>query len=154
MSHAPSTQIGSFHLDAPVARVLPFFTALGEKEWAEGWEPELLSGREERGSVFRTAHGDRETTWIVVDYRPSEGRVSYARLAEGSNMGLVDVRCSPTAGNGTEVSVRYTLTGLNPQGQAFVAQFLDPGHYSRMLEEWHAALDRALARSAPLTKSD
>lgn len=157
MSQAPSraaaTQAGSFHLDAPVTRVFPLFTALGEKAWAQGWEPELLSGREERGSVFRTEHGGRETTWIVVDYRPSEGRVSYARLAHGSNMGLVDVRCNPTAG-GTEVSVRYTLTGLNPQGQAFVTEFLDPKHYSRMIEEWHAALDEALASPASLTKSD
>ena len=146
MSRPAATQGGSFHLDAPVARVFPLFTPLGEKAWAQGWEPELLSGREERGSVFRTAHGGRETTWIVVEYRPSEGRVSYARLAQGSNMGLVDVQCNPTAGGGTEVSVRYTLTGLDPQGQAFVTEFLNPSHYSRMIEEWHAALGKALAR--------
>lgn len=145
MSQAASTQIRSFHLDAPVARVFPLFTALGEKAWAQGWEPELLSGREERGSVFRTVHGGRETTWIVADYQPSEGRVSYARLAQGSNMGLVDVRCSTAAGGGTEVSVRYTLTGLNSQGQAFVTEFLDPVHYSRMIEEWRTAISKALA---------
>lgn len=144
MCQPPATQLGSFHLDAPIARVFPLFTALGEKAWAPGWEPELLSGREERGSVFRTAHAGRETTWVVVDYRPSEGRVSYARLAHGSNMGLVDVRCTPVSGGGTEVSVRYTLTGLDPQGQAFVTGFLDPGHYRRMIEEWHAAIEKAL----------
>src|SRR5581483_10419967 len=98
MSEPPATQIRSFRLDAPVAKVFPLFTALGEKAWAEGWEPELLSGREERGSVFRTRHGDRQTTWIVVDYSPAQGRVSYARLAQGSNMGVVDVQCSPIAG--------------------------------------------------------
>lgn len=146
MSHAPATRVGSFHLDAPVTRIFPLFTALGEKVWAQGWEPELLSGREERASVFRTVHDGRETTWMVVDYRPSEGRVSYARLAHGSNMGLVDVQCNPTAGGGTQVSVRYTLTGLNPQGHAFVSRFLDPIQYSRMIEEWHAALFKALAR--------
>lgn len=144
----PSTQVGSFHLEAPLARVFPLFTALGEKSWAPGWEPELLSGQEERGSVFRTRHGGRETTWIVVDYQPAQGRVSYARLAQGSNMGLVDVRCSAAAGGGTEISVRYTLTGLNPQGQAFVAEFLEPGHYGRMMEEWRAAIGKALAAHA------
>lgn len=140
----PATRVHSFHLDAPVARVFPLFTALGEKAWAPGWEPELLSGREERGSVFGTVHDGRETTWIVVDYQPAEARVSYARLAHGSNMGLVDVRCSADSG-GTEVSVRYTLTGLNPQGRAFVSEFLDPGHYTRMIEEWRTAISRALA---------
>jgi len=145
MSQVPATQVRSFHLDAPVARVLPLFTALGEKAWAQGWEPELLSGREERGSVFRTVHGGRETTWIVVDYRPAEGRVSYARLAQGSNMGLVDVQCSAAAGGGSEVSVRYTLTGLNPQGQSFVSEFLDPVQYRHMIEEWRTAISKALA---------
>jgi hypothetical protein len=145
MSEPPSTQIRSFHLEAPLAKVVPLFTALGEKAWAEGWEPELLSGKEERGSVFRTVHGDRETTWIVVDYRPTQGRVSYARLAQGSNMGLIDVQCSSTAGGGTEVSVRYTLTGLGPQGRASVTAFLDPTQYSDMIEEWRRALRRALA---------
>ena len=127
--------------------MFPLFTALGERAWADGWEPELLSGREDRGSVFRTVHGGDETTWIVVDYRPTEGRVSYARLAEGSNMGLVDVQCAASSGGGTEISVRYTLTGLNPEGQAFVSEFLDPEHYSRMIREWRVAISRALAAS-------
>lgn len=145
MSHPPSTQVRSFHLDAPVARVFPLFTALGEKTWAHGWEPEILSGREERGSVFRTVHGDREATWIVVDYRPAQGHVSYARLVQGSNMGLVDVECRAAPEGGTAVSVRYTLTGVSPQGEVFVTEFLDPGHYSRMIEEWRAATAKALA---------
>lgn len=155
MSEPPATQIRSFHLDAPVAKVFPLFTALGERAWAEGWKPELLSGKEERGSVFRTAHGDRETTWIVIDYRPSQGQVSYARLAEGSNMGLVDVRCIPKAGGGTEVSVRYTLTGVNAQGEAFVTAFLEPEHYSAMIEEWRHAIGRALSaeRGSPAARN-
>jgi len=145
----PSTQIRSFHLEAPIARVFPLFTALGEKAWAQGWEPQLLSGREERGSAFRTVHGGRETTWIVIDYRPSEGRVSYARLAQGSNIGLVDVHCSATSGGGTDVSVRYTLTGLDAQGQAFVSRFLDPAHYGRMIEDWRESITAALSGAKP-----
>lgn len=148
MSESPSTQVRSFRLDAPVAKVFPLFTALGEKAWAEGWEPVLLSGREERGSVFRTVHGDRETTWIVVDYQPSKGQVSYARLAHGSNMGLVDVRCTATAGGSTEVSVRYTLTGLDSQGKAFVKEFLDPAHYAAMIEEWRRTTAKALGAAS------
>jgi Polyketide cyclase / dehydrase and lipid transport len=144
---APPTQIRTFHLEAPVSRVFPLFTAEGEKAWAQGWDPQLLSGREERGSVFRTSHEGRETTWIVVYYSSSEGRVSYARLAQGSNMGLVDVQCSAAPGGGTDVSVRYTLTGLNAQGEAFVGRFLEPDHYSRMIEEWRVSIGAALARA-------
>ena len=147
MSTAPASQAGSFHLDAPLAQVLPLFTAEGERAWAAGWEPELLSGGEERGSAFRTrGHDGRETTWIVIDYRPSEGRVSYARLARDSNIGLVDVTCSESAAGGTDVSVRYTLTGVSAQGRTFVREFLGDARYRSMIEEWHAATSAALAR--------
>jgi hypothetical protein len=145
MCRTASTQVRSFHLDAPLARVFPLFTALGERAWAQGWEPELLSGSEERGSVFRTVHDGRETTWIVVDYRPAAARVSYARLAQGSNIGLVDVACSAAPHGGTEVSVRYTLTGLNANGEAFVSRFLEAEHYGRMIEEWRRSISAALA---------
>jgi len=145
MANVPATQVRSFHLDAPVSRVFPLFTALGERAWARGWEPELLSGREERGSVFRTVHGGHETVWIVVDYSPSQGHASYARLTRDSNIGLVDVHCEAGTKGGTDVSVRYTLTGLNDRGQAFVSDFLDPRHYDRMIEEWRVAISAALA---------
>ncbi len=146
MAAPPATQVRSFHLDAPPARVLPLFTAEGERAWAPGWEPESLSGDTARGSAFRTAHGGRSTTWIVTDYRPDQGRVSYARLAQDSNIGLVDVICTPAAG-GTEVSVRYTLTGVSAQGDAFVKEFLDAPHYARMIEEWRAATSAALRQA-------
>jgi hypothetical protein len=147
MSAVPLTQVQGFHLDAPLARVFPLFTAEGERTWAEGWDPEMLSGLEERGSVFRTVHGSgKVTTWIVTDYRPAEGRVSYARLAQGSNMGLVDIVCTANPQGGTDVSVRYTLTAVSAEGQRFVGDFLDPEHYKLMIEEWHTATAAVIGR--------
>jgi hypothetical protein len=147
MSAPPLTQIGSFHLEAPRSRVFPLFTARGERDWAPGWNPEMLSGAEERGSAFRTQHEHgQETIWVVTEYRPQEGRVSYARAALGSNIGLVDVVCTESADGGTDVSVRYTLTALTESGGVFVGKFLDAGHYSQMIEQWRAATAGALAR--------
>ena len=146
------TQSRSFHLDAPRARVFPLFTARGEREWAPGWDPVMLSGAEERGSAFQTRNRDgQETTWIVIDYRPAEGRASYARLAQGSNIGLVDVICTESVG-GTDVSVAYTLTPLHPGAESFVDDFLMPENYARMIDEWRAFTSAALARlSAAIT---
>ena len=145
----PITRVRSFHLDAPRTQVFPLFTALGEREWAPGWDPVLLSGAEGRGSAFRTRNDQGQTTtWIVIDYRPSEGRASYARLAEHSNIGLVDVVCSDCAGGGTEVSVRYTLTPLNADAESGVREFLALERYGRMIEEWRMATSAALARLA------
>ena len=146
MSEQPATQVRSFRLNAPPERVFPLFTAEGERSWAPGWEPRILSGDVERGSAFVTrGQTGIETTWIVADYRPAEGRVSYARLAQGSNIGLVDVICTAAEGRGTLVSVRYTLTGLSDSGRAFVREFLEPTHYARMIDEWQVATSSALA---------
>jgi hypothetical protein len=147
---APRARTGCFHLDAPLERVFPLFTARGERDWAPGWDPMILSGGEGRGSAFETRnHEGRATTWIVVDYRPAEGRASYARLAQGSNIGLVDVVCSAAATGGTDVCVTYTLTALAADAVAFVEAFLEPRHYAGMMGEWQAATAAALARLAP-----
>jgi hypothetical protein len=135
----------TFHLNAPLARVFPLFTALGERAWAPGWEPRILSGAEVRGSAFiTTAHNGGTIAWIVTDYRPAEGRVSYARLTHDSTIGLVDVSCTDLASGGTDVSVRYTLTAVSEAGESFVAQFLASEHYSKMIEEWRVATSNAL----------
>lgn len=136
-----------FHLDAPCAQVFPLFTARGEKAWVPGWSPEMLSGDTARGSVFRTRHAQAETVWIVTDYQPDRHRVGYARIAQGSNMGLVDVRCRDDAG-GSSVRVRYTLTGLNAEGDAFVREFLSDPHFTRYIEEWRTAISALLSRQA------
>ena len=144
MPSQPATQMRTFHLDAPLARVFPLFTANGERAWAPGWDPRILSGAEERGSAFvTTAHDGASVTWIVTDYRPVQGRVSYARLVHDSNIGLVDVSCTEVHG-GTDVSVRYTLTAVSEAGKAFVAEFLTEEHYTKMIEEWQAATRKAL----------
>jgi hypothetical protein len=164
LSH-PRRQSGKFYLAGPLERVMPLFTARGERRWVPEWDPVVLSGAEERGSVFRTRSGGGDdrgddaasghgqgcvTTWIVIDYRPSEGRASYARLAEGTSMGLVDVVCAPVPGGGTEVSVAYTLTPLNAEAAAEVEEFLQPLRYQRMMDEWQAATGEALARARGL----
>lgn len=151
MASAPLSNVREFRLAATCAQVFPLFTAQGERAWAPGWNPEMLSGEVERGSAFRTrGHGDgRETVWIVTEYRPDRHRVAYARIAQGSNIGLVDVSCR-SASDGARVSVRYTLTGLNKEGDDFVRGFLDDTHYTRFIEEWRAALAAALGgRSQP-----
>lgn len=145
MATNPLSQSRSFRLDAWCHDVFPLFTARGEEQWAQGWLPEWLSGDTQRGSVFRTHHHDgRATVWVVTDYNPAAGKVSYARLAEASNMGLVDVHCA-SDGKQSIVQVTYTLTGLDSKGDALVAEFLSDGHYDAMIAEWKQALTAALA---------
>ena len=145
MSVAPASRAGSFHLDIAPQRAFPLFTAAGERAWASGWEPEMLSGDVERGSVFRTRSHGSEVTWIVTAYDPVKLSVGYARLVEESNMGLVDVSCAPDAG-GTRVTVRYTLTPLSETGEHQVAHMLDAQQYAAFMDEWQQAITAALGR--------
>lgn len=145
MAAAPATQVGTFHLDSPLARVFPMFTALGERTWARGWEPRILSGAEQRGSAFVTrAHDGTRVMWIVTEFRPVDWRVAYARLVQDSNIGLVEVTCMESLDGGTDVAVRYTLTALSEAGRDFIAHFLDHAHYARMMNEWREAITLAL----------
>jgi hypothetical protein len=134
----------SFELPLACTAAMPLFTAPGERLWAPGWEPEMLSGGTERGSVFRTLHQRHETVWIVAEYAPDQGRASYARIAQGSNMGMVDVRCRALDAGRSEISVTYTLTGLTPAGRTFVQGFLAPEAYAAFIQEWRTAILAAL----------
>ena len=145
----PPSQTASFTLKAACRQALPLFTAAGERLWAgPHWNPEMLSGSIKRGSVFRTrAHG-RETVWVVTDYRPDQGRVGYARIAKGSNMGLVDVRCQTLFHSRSRITVSYTLTALSPEGSTFVRRFLGKKHFKHYIGEWKRSLDLFLQSSA------
>jgi len=82
---------------------------------------------------------------FVSAYDAGAQRVSYARLVDGMNMGLVDVSCEAADG-GTQVTVRYTLTPLSEAGQHNIAHLLDAQHYAAFMEEWRAAITAALRR--------
>ena len=94
MTEAVRSRSGSFMVSLPLAEAVPLFTAEGERRWVKGWDPEILSGNGERGSAFVTHAADgRRTTWIVAQADAAAGRLSYARLVEGLNIGLIEVSC-------------------------------------------------------------
>jgi hypothetical protein len=145
----PRTRTASFLLAQPASAAIEWFTALGEREWAPGWMPELLSGDETRGSVFATTSPEGACThWIVVAFDRRTGTASYARFAHGSHMGLIDVRCRPYDASRTEVFVTYTLSALSGEGERFIEELLEPGRYRAFIDEWRTAIEAAIARIA------
>ena len=144
----PRSRTHAFVLEQPVTTAIEWFTALGERDWAPGWEPELISGHEARGSVFTTVGADHARThWIVVAFDRRAGQASYARLAHGSHMGLVDVHCRALAPMRTEVSVTYTLTPLSDSGEKLVAEMLEPARYRAFIGGWKVAIESSLMAS-------
>ena len=140
----PRARSATFRLDEPAASAIDRFTALGERAWAPGWSPELISGHEERGSVFATTNAEGvRTHWIVAAFDRAAGQASYARLAHGSHMGLVDVRCRAIDASRTEVTVTYTLTPLSDAGAKLVAEMLEPAAYAELIAGWKRLIEGA-----------
>ncbi len=140
----------SIVLEAPIARVFPLFTPLGEKLWVDGWNPEFLypaNGETSDGMVFRTRHGEEETLWACVEWDPAVHRVRYARVTPTSRFGFVEVMCRETDANCTEATVAYAFTALTPGGQSYLSDMTEAA-FARMIEEWKKRLNQWLLGNA------
>lgn len=144
----PTTCTASFTLDRPAHEALALFTAEGERAWAPGWDPQLLSGDgTQRGSVFRTRSPEGvTTTWVMVAHDRAHHRLSYARFAEGMHVGLVDVRLEDRAPGACVVTVGYTLSAVSDSGSTQVAAALDPDAFERFIGGWKDLIETATSR--------
>jgi hypothetical protein len=128
----------------PADEAMQLFTARGERDWVEGWDPEFPAGEpteEGEGTVFiTTAHG--RTTYWVVAARASR-RVRYARTTPGFFAGTVEVRERSSDSRSTMVDVTYDLSALTPQGAAELDDFA--AGYEQEISAWAVAIETALA---------
>jgi hypothetical protein len=132
---------GSFVLAKPLDKVLPLFSAEGERRWAPGWEPVWADASHEHevGEVWMTA-GPPSTIWITVD--TGANHVRYARVSIDDSAGLVTVTCFENGGQ-TNVTVDYDLSALSDAGADRLEQFA--ARYDDMLAHWQHHISRALA---------
>ncbi len=140
---------GRLRVALPPAEAFRLFTPLGEREWAEGWDPEFPDpdpGDDSApGTVFRTL-GHGETVWTVVG-REDGRHVSYARVTHGVNAGLVSVTLDDAADAGSRVTVTYELTALTGEAENDLRAFADG--YPAYIRSWEEAIGTALtARTA------
>jgi hypothetical protein len=128
----------------PADKAVLLFTARGERDWVEGWEPEFPAGEpseEGEGTVFvTTAHG-RSTYWVVVARAPRS--VRYARTTPGFFAGTVEVRGRRSDARSTLVDVTYDLSALTPEGAAELDDFV--AGYEEEIGAWEVAIETALA---------
>ena len=130
---------GTLNVRLPVHEAFRLFTATGERDWVDGWDPVFpgsVADDADVGTVFRTDHGGQAATWVVVD-REGDSWIRYARVADGRDAGTVDVRLAPT-GDHTAVTVTYRLTALTSDGERWLSDFV--ANYPEMLREWETAI--------------
>ncbi len=137
------TRTGRFTVNGQPYRVFPLFTPLGEKHWAAGWNPQILTeGSDAReGVVFRTAdHGGM--VWVLTKYDPANFTISYDAVVPEGFVRRIEVRCRAT-GNGTEVNVTDIYTGLSEHGNGFVKS-LDETAYKKKMAGWEQPIEHYL----------
>lgn len=134
---------GAISIPGPLEQVFPLFTALGEKHWAQGWDPTFcypVDGQPEVGAVFLTSHADEPATvWVMTQYAPDSGEISYARFTTDVAAGTVTVCCTAVAPNATTVQVMYRMTALSATGNDYLTTFA-PDHDPHWLHAWETAI--------------
>ena len=134
---------GSLSVRLPISEAFRLFTAEGERDWVDGWEPVFptpVADDAAVGTVFQTDHGGQPVTWVIVD-RDGDRRIRYARVAAGRDAGTVEVRLAP-AGAHTEVTVAYRLTALTPESGEWLRQFA--ARYPDLMRSWESAIAKSL----------
>jgi hypothetical protein len=140
-----ATRSATIRLDAPSERAFGMFTPLGERAWAQGWDPEFLhplDGEACEGSVFITRAGGVETIWTTVAHDPPR-RAAYSRVTPGLHAVIVEVRLRPSEDGGTRADVSYAFTALTSAGNDAVVEMVDG--FGGWMEEWETSINRALA---------
>ena len=138
------TRTQNIHLSASLNRVFPLFDPIGEKQWADGWEPEIiypLSGEVEEGMVFTTgSHDEVQVIWTILAFDAAKWRISYMRVTSGSHVARIDIRCEDHLDETTRTSISYTFTAFTERGNDYVAKFTEE-HYQEWMSSWEKAIN-------------
>lgn len=152
--HVRTEREHSFTVALPPAEAFTFFEPIGEKRWAEGWQPVFASAEDARlhdGSVFtvESSHPDGtviRSVWTVSRYEPSR-LIEYRNVLLGLRATQITVRCEPQV-SGTRVTVRYVYHGLSEQGDQLIGKMTTDA-YRTMIDSWGTDIADYLKRGTP-----
>lgn len=144
----------TIHLEATIDKAFPLFGPIREKDWAYGWNPEIIYPANtlvEKHMVFRTQgglHGTGEAyTWVIVNFEPSHGMIEYM-VSASERLWFITVSCSPSS-SGTNVTVTYSYTGLTEEAMCKNELAIND-MYASELKDWEEALNHYLTTGKQL----
>jgi hypothetical protein len=109
----------SILIEAPVDKAFPLFGPVREKEWATGWEPEIIFTNDawvEEHMIFQTKGQEpgEKYTWAVTTYQPEKYLIEYT-VSTTERIWFIRVACA-NQGDKTSATISYTYTGLTDEG--------------------------------------
>jgi hypothetical protein len=152
----PSERISNtatFTVDTTIEKAFPLFGPLREKDWAEGWNPEILygAGEVEEHMMFRTKSSFKDESsflWVITQFDPEKYFIEYT-VSTPNRVWFIGVQCAAKELK-TNVSVTYTYTGLNAKGNELNRIALKK-MFSDNLKDWEAAINFYLKHGKILT---
>lgn len=160
---APATHLKvdrqhSFTVARPAAEAFGLFTPLGEKNWAEGWNPVFPTAGDlplRDGSVFTVeaphphGRGLMQSVWSVSRFEAPR-LIEYRNVIIGLRATRIQVECTAAGEKETRVTVRYTYTGLSTEGDELIGQ-ITAERFKAMIGEWDKSIAAYLKRGTPAT---
>jgi hypothetical protein len=143
-----------FIVHGKVTDVFPLFGPIREKEWAAGWEPEILYpiGDEfvEEHMIFQTnGHaGEEKYRWVITQYNPEKYTIEYT-VSTSQRIWFIRVVCKED-GENTKTTVSYSYTGLSEEGNRKNKQALSK-MFIRDMKDWEEALNYYLKTGKQLS---
>lgn len=146
----------SFHVELPPAEAFTFFEPIGEKRWAEDWQPVFPTPEDARlhdGTVFTVARphpaggAPIDSVWTITRYEPPE-LIQYWNVLVGIRTTRIEVQCRARPTGGTHVRVRYLYTGLSDAGDTAIAEVTEAA-FAKAIGGWGDAIAAYLRRGTP-----
>jgi hypothetical protein len=137
----------TLRLEGEVADVFRLFEPEGEKAWSPEWDYEAVYAEEsvsEPGAVFRTRQAEAmDAVWVVSEHDAETGRLGYVVVRPESRVTEIHITVKD-GGNGTSTAeVRYMHTGLNEEGNEYVAGVTEEW-YHQYMRHWEMAINHYL----------
>jgi hypothetical protein len=130
-------------LNETVERIFPLFGPFREREWAEGWDPELLYGDHEvkERTVFRTGglHPEEKFyQWVISKYMPQQFLIEYTVYAT-ERIWFITVECKRHEAC-TLATITYTYVGWSREAHERNVLAIQ-NMFRQNLNDWEEAIN-------------
>jgi hypothetical protein len=126
-------------LNSTIENVFPLFGPVREKDWAAGWEPEIIFPQDEDVAlhmIFKTKsrfQNENDYTWIITQFNPEKYLIEYT-VSTTDRVWFITVQCEANKSK-TNATISYTFTGLSPEAHQRNQESLSK-MYAHDLKDW------------------
>ena len=144
------SRTGTITLNGQLGTVFPLFGPIKEKDWATGWDPEVVFSTTDlvdEHMIFKSpghlGHGEPDYVWILSKYAPDQGFLEYT-IFTPERLWLITINCrEDSLAHTTSAEITYTYTGLTEKGNTLNEKALQL-MYAHDLKDWEDAINHYL----------